>query len=87
MDLLRSQLNFTYQLITSDSRSIGFRHDNGSWSGLIGLLQRNVCLVVIILVARVIKISSENKNRRWTLLLPGSRYCPLILTQWICQYH
>ncbi|XP_045025453.1 glutamate receptor ionotropic, delta-2-like [Daphnia magna] len=42
IDLLQSQLNFTYQLITLPKASgIGLRQQNGSWNGLIGLLERN----------------------------------------------
>ncbi|XP_046447021.1 glutamate receptor ionotropic, delta-1-like [Daphnia pulex] len=41
INLLQSQLNFTYQLISLPKASgIGIRQENGSWSGLIGLLER-----------------------------------------------
>jgi hypothetical protein len=43
INLLQSQLNFTYQLISLPKASgIGIRQENGSWSGLIGLLERKV---------------------------------------------
>ncbi|KAI9564274.1 hypothetical protein GHT06_008012 [Daphnia sinensis] len=42
IDLLQSQLNFSYQLIALPKASgIGLRQENGSWNGLIGLLERN----------------------------------------------
>ncbi len=47
LNLLQSQLNFTYQLIALPKASgIGIRQENGSWSGLIGLLERKVHFLI-----------------------------------------
>ena len=43
VELLRSHLNFTCKLIAMPvATGLGVRHDNGSWSGLIGMLKRKV---------------------------------------------
>lgn len=45
MELLQSQLNFTYHVIAlPKATGIGIRQENGSWNGLIGLLERNVII-------------------------------------------
>lgn len=40
---LARSLNFTYQIITTKDGS-GFQLDNGSWTGMIGMIERNVLI-------------------------------------------
>ena len=48
VDLLSSRLNFTYQLVIPPGvPNIGIKEANGSWTGLIGLLERHVSISTI----------------------------------------
>src|SRR4051812_24486158 len=42
MKYVSTSLNFTYQYVPYDS-PVSFPLENGSWTGLVGLIQRGVC--------------------------------------------
>lgn len=54
-ELLAQALKFTYQLIPAENTEIGRRLPNGSWTGMIGLVQRNETDMVIGKVAVTIQ--------------------------------
>lgn len=43
VNFLSETLNFTYNFVIPDDLSFGYRLKNGSWTGLIGLVQRGDC--------------------------------------------
>jgi hypothetical protein len=42
LDLLSKRLNFTYQIVNADNDGLGLQQADGSFNGLLGLLQAKV---------------------------------------------
>ena len=42
LDLLSKRINFTYQIVNADNDGLGLQQADGSFSGLLGLLQAKV---------------------------------------------
>ena len=48
VELLSRRLNFTYQLIPPPPAEtiLGLKQDNGTWNGLMGLMEQGVSIVI-----------------------------------------
>jgi hypothetical protein len=48
LNMLKSELNFTYEIVTPASNEMGMRKPDGNWTGLMGMLVRKAKIPLII---------------------------------------